>query len=200
MFTKNKIEILNLFRKNIFFSDSIRKISAKLKKSYPKIYESVRSLEKDNIIKIKRVGNSNICEINLSKEAISALSFLEEQEAFSKKIPNINKIMEFKEFLEDIVIVTGSYAKNKQTAKSDIDLVIITKEKAFKRQKLLENLTSLFIPEIHPVVITYKDFIEMLLDKEENYGKEIFKNRLIFRNSTRYYQLIKEAIKNGFRS
>ncbi|MCX6748415.1 MAG: hypothetical protein NT076_02320 [Candidatus Pacearchaeota archaeon] len=39
----------------------------------------------------------------------------------------------------------------------------------------------------------------MLLDKEENYGKEIFKNRLIFRNSNRYYYDLKEAIKNGFR-
>ena len=39
----------------------------------------------------------------------------------------------------------------------------------------------------------------MLLDTKENYGKEIFKNRLLFRNSRRYYELIKEAIKNGFR-
>ena len=40
---------------------------------------------------------------------------------------------------------------------------------------------------------------EVLLDKEENYGKEIFKNKLLFRNSERYYELIKEAIENGFR-
>ncbi|MBS3078511.1 nucleotidyltransferase domain-containing protein [Candidatus Pacearchaeota archaeon] len=117
----------------------------------------------------------------------------------SKKIPNIEKILDFKEFLDDIVLVTGSYANNKQTSKSDIDLVIITKEDPFKKQKLIDNLTSLFLPKFHPIVISYKDFIEMLLDTKENYGKEIFKNRLLFRNSRRYYELIKEAVKNGFR-
>ena len=39
----------------------------------------------------------------------------------------------------------------------------------------------------------------MLLSNSENYGKEIFKNRLLFRNSYRYYEIIKEAINNGFR-
>ena len=108
-------------------------------------------------------------------------------------------ILAFKEFLDDIVIVTGSYAKGKQNAKSDVDIAIITKEDAFSKQKLIENLTSLFLPKTHPLTMTYKDFISMLLEKKENFGKEVFKNRILFRNSSRYYKLIKEAKENGFR-
>ena len=201
MLTKNQIDILNLYRKNIFLESSMLGLKKDLKKSsYQRIYEAVKELEKEEVIKIKKIGNSSVCKINLSQKSISLLSQIDEQESFLMKIPGIEKILDFKEFLDDIIIVTGSYARRNQTSKSDIDLVIITKEDAFKKQKLIENLTILFIPKIHPITITYKDFIDMLLDKSENYGKEIFKNRLLFRNSRRYYELIKEAIDNGFRS
>lgn len=197
--TKKKIEILNIFRKNIFLEATIRQISKNLKKAYAKIHQAVKELERENILTIKKVGKSSVCKINLSRESISTLAFLEEQEATSKKIPNIEKILDFDEFLDDIMIVTGSYAKSTQTKKSDIDLVIITKENAFKKQKLLENMTLTFSPEIHPIAFTYKDFIDMLLSGEQNFGKEVFNNRIIFRNAERYYCLIKEAIKNGFK-
>lgn len=196
---KSYVEILNLFRKNIFLSKTIRELSFLARKDYPTVYRAIKELSEGNIIKIKKAGNSKICEIALSLEAISILSFLDEQDALSRNIPNIRKILEFKEFLDDIILVTGSYAKCKANNKSDIDLVIITREKAFNKQKLIENLTALFLPRIHPVVITYKDFISMLLDKNANFGKEIFNNRIIFRNASHYYELVKEAIENGFR-
>ena len=60
-------------------------------------------------------------------------------------------------------------------------------------------MTSLMLPKFHPLVITQKNFIDMLLDKKQNFGKEIFNNRLLFRNASRYYELIKEAMENGFR-
>ena len=196
---KSQREILEIFRKDIFTKKTIREISLEIKKDYPGVYNSVKELSKDNIIDINKIGKSSLCELNFNSKTISILSFLDEQEAFSKNIPNIDKILEFKEFLDEIILVAGSYAGGKQTKKSDLDLVIITKEKAFEKQKLLENLTSLMLPEIHAVVITQTDFMDMLHDKKPNFGKEIFKNRLLFRNASRYYQLVKEAIENGFR-
>ncbi len=200
MLTKNQVEIMNLFRKNPFLVSSILNIKKKLKNnSYQRIYESVKELEKNNVLKAKKVGSSNLISLDLSVHSILELSYLDEQESLSKKIPNIEKILDFKEFLDDIILITGSYANGLQTPRSDIDLVIITQEDVFKKQKLIENLTYLFIPKIHLIVISYKDFADMLLSNSENYGKEIFKNRLLFRNSKRYYEIIKEAINNGFR-
>jgi len=199
MLTKNQINILELFRKNIFLNESIRKIASMLKKSYSKIYESIKSLESQKIIEIKKVGGSNICSLKLNKESIAILSFLDKQESFSKKIPNVNKLLEFKEFLDDILVVAGSYAKGKQTKKSDIDVALITKDNAFKKKGLMENMTLTFLPEIHITAFSYKDFVNMLLNNEFNFGKEIFKSHLIFRNPERYYELINEAIKSGFK-
>ncbi len=196
---KSNIEVVNLFRKNLFLSRTIRGLSIELGKPYPKVHASVKELEAAVVVKVKSVGKSSVCEISFSQEGMTLLSFLDEQEALSKKIPNMDKILGFREFLDDIVLVAGSYAKGKQTRGSDIDLVVITRDNVTNKQRLLESLTSLFIPKVHPVVISHKDFEEMLTDKEESYGKEIFKGRLIFRDAKRYYEIVKEAIENGFR-
>jgi predicted nucleotidyltransferase len=200
MITKNQEQIINLFRKDIFLSKTIRQVSLMLKKPYPKVYEAVKELEKQKILKLKTVGKASICEIEFSAQAIIALSFLETREALSRKIPNLEKILAFDEFIEDTILVTGSYAREKQKSSSDIDLVIITKDNAFKKSKLLENLTLTMKPEIHGIIFSQKDFIEMLLSKDENFGKEVFKNHLVFRNAERFYNLIKEAIEHGYRS
>ena len=196
---KSYLPILNLFRKNIFLEKTIREISIATKKDYPITYNSVKELESKKILNLKTIGNSKVCSLNLSYETISLFSLIDENESFLKNIPNIKKILDYKEFFEDIILVTGSYAKGKTNSKSDIDLVIIAKDDVLKKQKLIENLTSLLIPKFHPIVISQKDFTDMLLDKKPNFGKEIYKNRLIYRNASRYYYLIKEAIENGFR-
>jgi len=151
---KNQVRILNLFRKNIFLKATILEIMHLLKnKSYQRIYESIRELERKNMVELTSIGNSQLCELRLSLETISTISFLEEQEALSRKIPCIKEMLEFKEFKEDIILITGSYAKGNQTPKSDIDLVIITRDDAYHKQKLIENMTALFKPAIHPEVI-----------------------------------------------
>ncbi|MEK6891099.1 MAG: nucleotidyltransferase domain-containing protein [Nanoarchaeota archaeon] len=168
-------------------------------KDYPNIYNSIKELLKNNILNIEKIGKSSLINIKINPESVSLLSFLDINEALSKKVPNIDKILEIKEINDDIVIIIGSYSKNTQTSKSDIDLVIITKDDAFKKQKLMENLTSLLIPKFHVIVLSNKDFIDMLLDKKPNFGREIFKSRLIFKNAELYYNLIKEGVENGFR-
>ena len=71
MITKNKLEILNLFRKNIFLKISILQLAKELKKkSYPKIYNAVKELERDKIIKSEKIGNSNIVSIDLNLESV----------------------------------------------------------------------------------------------------------------------------------
>jgi len=199
MLKKSQIQIMNLFRKNVFLRKTIREISMLLKKDYPNTYNAIMELEKEGFIKIEKVGKSKLCSIFLNQKIISLLSFLEEQESFERNIPNISKILEFKEFNEDIMLVTGSYVLEKQKKSSDIDLVLIVREKAFEKQKLLENLTSLMIPKIHVLVFSYKDFVDMLLDKKPNFGKEILDKHLIFRNVIKYYTLVNEAIEHGFK-
>jgi predicted nucleotidyltransferase len=196
---RSNLEVANLFRNNVFLSRTIRGISQELGKIYPGVYASVKELEAARVLKLKSVGRSSLCEISLSQEGMTLLAFLDEEEALSRNIPNMGKILDFREFLDDIVIVAGSYAKGRHTRDSDVDLVVMTRDDVASKQRLLGGMTSLFLPKVHPVVISYRDFLSMLLDEEENFGKEIFRNRLIFRGAKRYYGILKEAIGNGFR-
>jgi len=198
--TKNELKILDLFRKNILLKSSIRNIMKRTNsKSYQRVYEAVGSLEKKQILYSEKIGNTNIISLKMSRNTFINFAFLDEQE--KNKIPNASKIIELKEITDYLIIVTGSYAKGNASKKSDLDLVIIIPDKddVVNTQKLVENITMLLIPEIHLFVFRKKDFIDMLTDKKENYGKEIFKNHIILKNAQTYYELISEAIENGFK-
>lgn len=198
--TKNELKILNLFRKNIFLKSSIRGIMKRINsKSYQRVYEAIESLEKKQILYSEKIGNTNLISLKMSRTTFINFAFLDEQE--KNKIPNASKIIELKEITDYLVIATGSYAKGNANKKSDLDLVIIIPDKddVVHTQKLVENLTMLLIPEIHLYVFRKKDFIKMLTDKKESYGKEIFKNHIILKNAQTYYELINEAIEHGFK-
>jgi len=84
---KNELKILNLFRKNIFLKSSIREIAIKTKsKSYQRIHEAVEKLVQKNILISDKIGNTCLISLNLSRESIITLSFLDETE--SSKLPN----------------------------------------------------------------------------------------------------------------
>jgi|SRR3989344_1474168 len=203
MLTKNQVEVLNLFRKEIFLKASILKIKKILKKSsYQRVYDAVKSLAGEGVLSIEEAGKSSQISIVLNQKSISQLAFLDEQAAAQKNIPNFNKIISIKEISNYLIIVAGSYAKGNFKKTSDLDLIIVIPDDRdiVKISKIVENQTLLFLPKIHLYVFNNKNFIDMLLSKEENYGKEIFRNHLILKNAYIYYELLKEAIENGFRS
>ncbi len=198
--SKNELKVLNLFRKNLFFKLSIRGIMQKINsKSYQRVYEAVESLVKKNILNSEKIGSVNLVSLKLTRESILSLAYLDEQEG--NKIPNYSKIVCIKEITDYLILATGSYVKGNATKKSDLDLVIIVpdKEDVVGIQKLIENETMLIIPPVHLYVFRKKDFVEMLKDKKENYEKEIVKNRVILKNAQMFYELIKEAIENGYK-
>ena len=202
MLTKNQVEVLNLFRKNIFLKASILKIKNELKKSsYQRVYDAVKFLAKDGILKIEEAGKSSQTSLIMNQKTISQLAFLDEQEAVQKNIPNYSKIISIKEISNYLIIAAGSYAKGNFKKTSDLDLIVVIPDdrNIMKISKLIDNLTLLYLPKIHLFVFNNKNLIDMLLSKEENYGKEIFRNHLILKNAYIYYELLKESVEKGFR-
>jgi len=199
MLGKNEVRIIEYFQKNLFAKPTMRELSLLLKKPYALIHQAVKNLTQNKILFQESVGKSKPCFLSLSHESLHYLAFIEEHNAQIKEIPAIKEFLKRQEFIDDIVLITGSYASGKQNKESDLDLVILTNESAFQKQKLLENVTSLLLPKVHGITLTYKDFIKMLTETQANFGKEIVMNHLIYRNASRYYELLKEAITHGFR-
>ena len=190
-----KQQILDLFRKDIYLESSILQIARMLgKKGYVRVFNEVKRLAKLSILKVKKVGNINLVSLNLAPQAIVELSYLDELEA--AKLPNYQKLAELT--WNYVVIVTGSYAKHKQKKTSDLDVVVIIpdSEQPIHVQKQLQTQTLIFHPQVHLYVFTKSDFLQMLSDTKENYGKEIFRNHIILRNAEMYYYLLRDFQRN----
>ncbi|VVB81593.1 Nucleotidyltransferase domain protein [uncultured archaeon] len=184
-----------------FTFKEIKELCKKSSKSY--VFAVLKKLVKEEILREEKAGNvilyiSNLC--SLKAQAYSAL--VAEHLAWNRALPyqNLQKAAEKVPTPFYIFIVTGSYAKNAQKKGSDIDVVVIIDdaEEAKSIYAQLRFTCELSVPEIHLYVFRKSEFLEMLLSKQANYGKEIAKNNLILHGAEAYYQIINEALERGF--
>ncbi len=189
--------------KSITYID-IQRLSKKKSKGF--IYKALKRLIKNKAIMPERIGKRNlIYSPNLSLALTQSYwGFLHEYISWrNEKIPFqvLEKLRAKMPTSFFIMIVTGSYAKGKQNKESDLDVVIIC-EDTFNPGKInaeLGHISDTSIPKVHLYSFTRKEFLEMLLNDKQNYGKEIARNCLIFYGGAVYYSLLQEAIKNGFK-
>ncbi len=179
----------------------LQKISGKKSRSY--LHNSLKNFVRDGILKEEKAGNVILYRLDNSMKAQSYAGFVSEHFAWSRKhIPfkDLQKVAD--KIPEDfyIFIITGSYAQGSQKETSDIDIAIIIGDSADTKKAYAQlNLAcELNIPEIHLYVFRKSEFLQMLLNNEANYGKEIAKNNLILYGGEAYCKILNEAIKNGF--
>ncbi len=202
--TREEMKIIGLFRTGLFNQYTIREIAKNInKKSYSWVFKAVGKLKELEIIKSETKGNSSICSINLESNLTLIYLSLLEQARISEKLPlkNIKILLESIPIKYYTFIITGSYAEGKQTGKSDFDIAVITenKEDVKKVFAVLKNKGELMIPKAHVFGFSREEFLKMLLEKEENYGKQIFRNNIVIFGAENYYLILKEAIENGFK-
>lgn len=185
-----------------FTFKEIKKLSGKKSESY--IYSRLKSFVKNNILFEEKVGNVVLYSLNLkSLKTFIYAGFVSEFLGWGKKhIPyeSLEKIASKIPTNFFIFIITGSYAKNTQKKDSDIDVVIICDD-ALEPKKIYSELRydcEMNIPQIHLYVFKKTEFLNMLLDKKASYGREIANNNLILFGGEEYYNIISEAIENGF--
>ena len=204
MLTKKELQIVDLFIKDILASFTIREIMKKLgTKSYNWTYNAIKNIQREKMITLIKKGQSQLCSLNLEEQkTIAYLSFLEEINSLNKKIPNLSKILNLMNLDVNALIIAGSYADNTFTEKSDLDIVVIIDKKEEKKWILnkLSNEGELMIPKLHNYAFTKDEFLEMLKNKEVNYGKEIVKKHLIVFGAGLYFKILREAVKYGYKN
>lgn len=204
MLTKEEIKILQLFRENLSAQYTIREIMKKLhKNSYNWVFKAIQKLKGLGIINLQSKGKATLCSLNLDNVITLGYLSLLEKLSISNKLPvkNIYELINVIPLSYFTFIVTGSYAEGKATNRSDLDIVVIVESDGDTKKifSILKNKGDLMIPKIHAYVFSKNEFLSMLLDKEENYGKFIFKNHITFFGAENYYHIIKEARDNGFK-
>lgn len=200
MLTKTQEQILAFLLGNPEQNFTIRGIAKKLNKSYTLVYNNLSDLEKENIIRKEAVPPAQIVLLN---EFASTDIFVDIE--LKRKKTFLQKHSWVKLMLEDILdsaacffilLVFGSYAKEKSTSKSDLDLLIITQDK--KDIKEVENAIQRAYTKVKksPIFVDVNDFKEMVRNPRElNVGNEAKRNHIILYGAEEYYQLLKKAYK-----
>jgi len=174
---------------------TIRGIAKELRKSYTLVYNNIADLEKNGIIKKKDVPPAKIITLNES-----APDYIFVGIELKRKNLFIKKYIWARVMLDDILsstnnffilLVFGSYAKGKETRKSDLDLLCIVDDK--NRIKESENALHMAYTKVKKgvVVVSVEDFKEMIKDKASfNVGNEARKHHVILHGAEQYYSIL----------
>lgn len=151
-FTKTEKEILRYLFRNTGRKVNQREISLELKVSPTAIANSIKSLEKTNLLEIKKNKTSQTFEIGLNLQNPNVF--------FKKRIENLNSLYESgfvtflaNEFPGSTIILFGSYSFGEDTNESDIDIAIID---AREKEIILSNFEKELSRKI--ILQFYKDF------------------------------------------
>ena len=200
---KKEIALLIPFIKEPWKDFTLSEIKALTKnKSHHYVYEALEKFSK-SILKKEMRGNTNIYKINENTKDLDYFTLAEiSLKERNTQIP-IKVIQQIQNKIKDsfyTLLVTGSYAKNKQTKASDLDIAIIISNQMNKKPyEIALKEGELTIPEVHGFVFTEEEFYQMLINKEFNYGKECVKNHIIIHGINAYYKILLRGLQNGFK-
>jgi predicted nucleotidyltransferase len=188
----NKQKIINWLGKNPEKQYTMHELSLKLKIPYASFYRSINEIR--DLLAISKVGKSKVIKLNRQNKILKsylAISSDEERKDYLKKYPIIKKIHNELN-TEDIVVLFGSYAKKKETEKSDIDIMIINKDG--KKTISFSKYELLFKIQINPVFITKNEFRLMLREENENIAKQALHNHIVLNNPDKFWENVLNAI------
>ncbi len=206
MITEKQLKIFEVFAKKPFAEYTRKQIKKESKeKSNNTLALAINLLKNEKILIEKKVGKSGLLTLNLNND----LTFYYIALCNNARIPHPAKqaINILKEELDEntpfySIVVFGSYAVGEQKQTSDLDIaVFIESEEKRKEIEALVNSAKLKIlveTDIH--VIPKTEMIEMLMDKQENLGKQITRKHLVVHNHQIFYDIIREEMKRGFRA
>lgn len=205
MITQKQLKIFEVLAKKPFAEYTRNQIKEEAKeKSNNTLALAINLLKTEKVILEKKVGKSGLLTLNLDNDLTYYYIALCNNQKISPEVKiSITKLKEEINLITHFysMIIFGSYAIGKQKTTSDLDIAIFIDNEEKKKQIIAAiNSAKLKAPlEIDAHVILKAEMIEMLMNDDENLGKQIAKKHLAMHNHQIFYDLIKEGIKHGFR-
>ena len=182
MISNETIKLIEIWRTKLFNEFTISEIMKILKKNTKTwVFNALKTLVKYKVLNSKRKGNLDIYTLNIDNpNAIQLLQYLETQENINfPQLDIISQIVKKIPIKNYSIIVFGSYASNKQTKTSDLDVFVLGKIEEIKDLEQLYNI------KINVIKIDKQKF-----NKNDNLIKEIIKNHIILKGSEEFINLI----------
>jgi len=187
----NNLKIINYLGKHDE-SFTMHNLSSILKIPYATFHRTISQM--NNLLLIKPVGKAKVISLSNNQAVTSYLtvSSFEEKNEFLKH----NKLISLlsKELASDnIVLLFGSYADNKQSEKSDIDLLIINDgSPSFS----FSSFELLYKKKVNPIYLKESEFKAMLRKPDENVGKQAKKNHIVLNNPSAFWEIAWKSTRN----
>src|SRR3989344_2102132 len=166
--TKKEMELILTIFKNPTDDFNANNISIKIGITPMGALKIMKRLEKQGILISKKIGKAVFYKINLDKDYVDDyLIFLLKREA-ELSSPYIKRwINEARRINSaDIAILFGSALK-KESKANDIDILIVTDQKRFKKAKNeIEDINEISEPKLHAVYQTLNDLKENIRRKD----------------------------------
>lgn len=169
----------------------VRAIARALHQNAAVTSKLINELLSEGLVKYTNSGRSKIVKFNPSSPFLSSLLMLNENYKkieFMDENENILEFIRLSEKLESIkiMIIFGSYAKGTQTKNSDLDVMVVTDEKA------AVELPSYVLPiKLHKIQLKYSAFLEALFEHRALL-KEIIENHIIIKGQEIFIEKILE--------
>jgi len=154
----SKVRILRLVFRFEEREFTEREIAQMIKMSPNTVNLAMADLGSTNVLRFKRIGRTNICQVNRSSVLYPVLRdlFDFERGALEDLYSRIADVLP----KDDKALIFGSYARGEMSPDSDLDVLIIAKNKE-KTQDVLDDLVFSII-RTHSVVVS-----PVILSKEE---------------------------------
>ena len=162
-------------------------------KSNNAVQKAIRDFLKAGVLNKEKAGNVLLYSLNLKNSlTLAYLNLLNEEKIkYLQTITDSLKESLLKKTAFFILAVFGSYAKKTQSKNSDLDLAVITENKK-DIVPILESFKRRELQKIDYHVFTEDEFKKMLREEQENLGKQIYKNSIIYYGYIQYINLIKD--------
>jgi len=199
--TENKI-LGNLLRQPLK-SKSLHQIALDTKLSYVTVHKIIPHLIKRKLIKQEKKGNANLISVDFEHARLEDLSsaILFERTELIKKYPQIALLArDIEEALTSkfyILLLFGSYAREKPKKKSDMDILFIMpyrRDIELYKEKINKAL------RLHPGVkrdfnkVDTKDFMDML-NQKYTVGRAVFEHGIVLFGTEHYYSMVKAYVR-----
>ncbi len=203
MLTPAELRVLAAFKQQPFRELAIREVMAlSQKQSKPWVFTVLKKLVRQGLLTEEQRANSNFYLPDLDNpRLIEDFLYIEANEPLPEEVQRlVREIMTAMPKKDFGLLLFGSYADGTQTSSSDIDICFLLSTPKQEREiaSHLNEIKLRQLREIDEQYLTFSDFVEMLLRKEENLGKEIVKKHKTLYNCTIYYEALKEAYRRGW--
>lgn len=146
--TKNNIKVIRFLVRHENWEFNISEFSKDTKINKGVLSRLIKKLEKENVIRVNRKGKISLFKLNKDNLFIKnvLIQLFEKEETFFKEHLK-NRLTKLKEKDVLSIILYGSYASGEATISSDVDIMVIVKNKTKSLISKSDNLKNELLKE-----------------------------------------------------